>query len=436
MDSFQYQRGKLYAEGVPVARLARRVGTPVYVYSRATLLDHYRKVDQAFADVPHVVCYSVKANSCLAVLAVLRDAGAGFDVVSGGELYRVQKVRAPLDRVVYAGVGKTDAEITAALKAGILMFNVESEAELENLDALAGKLRRARGLKAAARAALRVNPDVDPHTHHYITTGKKETKFGLAFDAASRLLRAARRYRNVALAGVHAHIGSQITEVEPYREAITKVAQFIRAHRSAQTPLPYLNMGGGFGIYYRDRQTPPVEQFAGVLVPVVKELGCTLILEPGRFICGNAGLLLTRVLYVKDTGTKKFLIVDAAMNDLLRPSLYDAYHEIWPVVSAAAPPSRSASSPAPEGLETVDVVGPVCESGDFLAKERPLPKNIRRGDLLAVFSAGAYGHAMSSNYNTRPRLPEVLVSGRRFVVATRRQTYADVLACERVPKQT
>ena len=434
MDRFEYRGGRLYADGVPVERIAARVGTPVYVYSRRTLVDHYRKVDRALAAVPHLICYSVKANSCLGVLAALKAAGAGFDIVSGGELYRLRRIGAPMEKVVFAGVGKTDDEISAALRAGILMFNVESEAELENLDAMAGALLRRRRIKAPARAALRLNPDVDPHTHDYISTGRKETKFGLDFRQASGLLRSARRFRHVQLAGLHCHIGSQITEVEPYRLALARVVPFLLEHRSPDAPLTYLNAGGGFGINYNDRQALPMERFAAAMVPLVREAQCALILEPGRFICGNAGILLTRVLYVKDTPARRFLIVDAAMNDLVRPSLYGAFHEIWPVQGAGLPPTRGGGAPDADSVQPVDVVGPVCESGDFLARNRPLPKDVKRGDLLAVFSAGAYGHAMSSNYNSRPRLPEVLVSGKRFAVATRRQTLSGMLACEKAPR--
>lgn len=433
MDHFHYRRGELYAEDVPVTRIAARTGTPVYIYSRETLLHHYRVVDRAFAPVPRLICYSVKASSCLGVLALLKKAGAGFDIVSGGELVRVRKVGVRMDKVVYAGVGKTDPEITAALRAGILMFNVESEAELDSLNALAGALLRKRRIRAPARVAVRVNPDVDPHTHKYITTGRKETKFGLDFDTASRLLREARRYPHVRLAGIHVHIGSQITEVEPYRLALSKVVPFIREHRSPDAPLTHLNAGGGFGINYETGQAVPIAQFAEAMLPLVKESGCTLILEPGRFICGNAGILVARVLYVKDSGGKRFVIVDAAMNDLVRPSLYGAFHGIWPVQSAMLPPTRGGGTPDPGQVRPVDVVGPVCESGDFLAHDRALPATVKRGDLLAVFSAGAYGHAMSSNYNTRPRLPEVLVNGKRFTVVTRRQTYADILAPEKAP---
>lgn len=432
MDSFVYRGGQLYAENIPVRRIVERVGTPIYIYSRATLLDHFNKVKQAFSSVPNLICYSVKANSCLGVLAVLKKAGAGFDVVSAGELERVRRVGGRMDRVVFAGVGKTEAELTAALRAGILMFNVESEAELCALDALAGKLLRARKIKGPVRIALRVNPDVDPHTHAYITTGKKETKFGLDLETTARLLKSAARYRNLQVAGLHAHIGSQITEVEPYRESLRKVVGFILEHRSEAAPLTYLNSGGGFGIYYKDRSAPPVERFARAMLPAIKESGCTLLLEPGRFICGNAGILVARITYVKHSCGKRFLIVNAGMNDLVRPSLYGSFHEIWPVQGNGPSPTRGGNQPPKS--HAANVVGPICESGDFLAKDRPLPKNLKSGELLAVFSAGAYGRTMSSNYNTRLMCPEVVVNGSTFAVATRRQTYADVLSCERVPK--
>lgn len=432
MDSFVYRGGQLYAESVPVRRIIEKVGSPVYIYSRATFLDHFNKVKRAFSSVPHLICYSVKANSCLAVLSILKKAGAGFDVVSAGELERVRNVGGRMDRVVFAGVGKTEAELTAALRAGILMFNVESEAELCALNELAGRLRRGRKLGGPARVALRVNPDVDPHTHAYITTGKKETKFGLDLATTARLLKRAALYKHLVVAGLHAHIGSQITEVDPYREALRKVVGFIREHRSESAPLTYLNSGGGFGIYYQDRSAPPVERFAKVMLPAIRESGCTLLLEPGRFIAGNAGILVARITYVKHSGPKRFLIVDAAMNDLVRPSLYGSFHEIWPVQGFGPPPTRGGTRPPKS--QAADVVGPICESGDFLAKDRPLPRGLKAGDLLCVFSAGAYGRTMSSNYNTRPMCPEVLVNGNRFALATRRQTYADLLACERVPQ--
>jgi len=432
MDSFVYRAGQLYAENVPVRRIIENVGSPAYIYSRATLLDHFKKVQDAFASVPNLICYSIKANSCLGVMSVLKKAGSGFDVVSGGELERVRKIGGRMDRVVFAGVGKTEEELTVALRANILMFNVESEAELSAIDRLAGKLRRARSIKGLARVALRVNPDVDPNTHAYITTGKKETKFGLDLRTTARLLKTVGKFKNLQVVGLHAHIGSQITAVEPYRESLKKVVGFIHEHRSKAAPLTYLNSGGGFGIYYQDRSAPPVERFARAMLPTIRESGCTLLLEPGRFIAGNAGILVARITYVKRSGRKRFLIVDAAMNDLVRPSLYGSFHEIWPVKGSGLPPTRGGRRPA-KSL-AADVVGPICESGDFLAKDRPLPKDLKSGDLLAVFSAGAYGHTMSSNYNTRPMSPEVLVNGAKYAVCTRRQTTADLLAGERVPK--
>ncbi|GMV79400.1 MAG: diaminopimelate decarboxylase [Planctomycetota bacterium] len=434
MDSFKYKDGTLYAEDVPARKIAEEVGTPAYVYSRETLLDHYTKIDKAFAEVPHLICYSVKANSSLGVLAILEHAGTGFDVVSGGELARVQKIGADMKKVVFAGVGKGDAELVQALRAGILMFNVESEAELENIDRLAGQLKAEGDMKEPARVALRVNPDVDPKTHAYITTGKKENKFGVDLERASGIIAAAKKHAHVRVTGIHAHIGSQITDVTPYQESLTKVVSFIKAHRGKDVPIQYLNSGGGFGIYYADRKAQPAAKFAEVIVPMVKDSGCTLVLEPGRFICGNAGILLTRVTYVKESGNKRFLIVDAGMNDLARPTLYGAFHEIWPVEAAELPPTRGGKPAEGEAYAVSDVVGPICESGDFLAKDRALPKGLARGDLLAVYSAGAYGFVMAGNYNTRPFVPEVIVKGGAHYVVNRRQTVEELLARESVPQ--
>lgn len=434
MDHFKYKDGELYAEDVPVAKIAASAGTPAYVYSKATFLDHYSKIAKAFAAVPNVICYSVKANSSLAILAVLNKAGAGFDIVSGGELFRVQKIGAPMNKVVFAGVGKSDEEIAAALKANILMFNVESEAELENIERVAATLKREGDLKEPARVAIRVNPDVDPKTHAYITTGKKDTKFGIDLGRAADLIAAAKKLPNVQIAGIHAHIGSQITEVTPYRESLGKVVDFIRSARTKEAPLQYLNSGGGFGIHYQDQAAPPAEKYAEVIVPMVKDSGCTLLLEPGRFISGNSGILLTKVLYTKRGVDKNFLIVDAGMNDLVRPSLYGSFHEIWPAKSATQPPTRGGGTPDAASAAKVDVVGPICESGDFLAKDRSLPKNLGRGDVLAVFSAGAYGFVMAGNYNSRPLLPEVVVDGANFHVVNKRQSYEELIARESIPE--
>jgi diaminopimelate decarboxylase len=439
MDAFRFQGKTLYAEKVSALKIAEKVGTPTFVYSTETLRDHFRKINNAFKPFDRLICFSVKSNCNLAVLRVLREEGAGFDIVSGGELYRALQAGAAPEKIVFAGVGKRDDEITAALRAGILAFNVESEAELENIDRLAGNVRRKGEMhggrkgcgRERARVAVRINPDVDPKTHTYITTGKKETKFGLDFVRAACILEGAGRFKNVVIDGIHTHIGSQITEAAPYGEALEKTAKFIKAHRGPLTPLSMLNIGGGFGIYYENRKAPLPSVFADVMRRAVGESGCQrLLLEPGRFISGNAGILLTRVIYVKISGKKRFLIVDAAMNDLIRPCLYGAFHEIWPASSKWPPPARSGSRPPASELAVCDVVGPVCESGDFLAKERNLPKSVKRGDLLAVFSAGAYGHVMSSNYNSRPRAPEVLVGGAKFRVIRRRETHQDLIALE------
>ncbi|MCX7805640.1 MAG: diaminopimelate decarboxylase [Planctomycetota bacterium] len=423
MDAFSYSDGGLRVEGVPAEAIAEAVGTPVYVYSARTVREHYRKLDAAFSELPRIICFSIKSNSCLALLKILADEGAGFDVVSGGELFRAMRVGADPKKIVFAGVGKSDEEIEVALKAGILMFNVESEEELENINRIAGRIG------TTAPVALRLNPDVDPHTHGYISTGKIENKFGLDLERAGALVAAAGRFGNVRITGVHVHIGSQITEVEPYAEALDRVGDFLRRNRSARAPMEYLDAGGGFGIFYRGGEAQPAEAFAHVMVPRIKPLGCTLILEPGRFIVGNAGVLLTRVRYVKTSPAKRFIIVDAGMNDLIRPSLYGAFHEVWPAKAGELPPSRGGPVAAAPGYGRADVVGPICESGDFLAKDRPMPE-VKRGDLLCVFSAGAYGFTMSSNYNSRPRAPEVLVDGDRFRVVRRRETYEDLVALE------
>ena len=417
---FEYRDGALYCEEVPLARVAAKVGTPVYVYSAASVLASYRQLALAFAAARPVICYSVKANANLGLLKLLARAGAGFDVVSGGEIFRALKAGADPEKIVYAGVGKTDDEITYALRAGIMMFNAESEPELENIAAIA------RRMGMTARVALRLNPDVDPKTHVYITTGKKENKFGIDLARAARIVtELLPRLGHVRLAGLHMHIGSQITSAGPHAEALAKLVRFVETHRAQLPDLKYLNVGGGFGILYDLEKPAAARDFAAKLIPLARKTGLQLVLEPGRFIVGNAGVMLARVLYVKQSGDeKRFVICDAGMNDLVRPTLYDAYHRIWPVETAV-----SLTAPPRNGLELVDVVGPICESGDFLAKDRRLPP-VDRGDLLAVFSAGAYGHVMSSNYNARPRACEVLVQGGRFSVVRRRETYDDLVAAE------
>ncbi len=421
MDHFHESGGALWCEEVPLRAVAEAVGTPCFVYSRATIEHHYDRLVEAFAGLDLLVCYSVKANSSLAVLDVLRRKGAGFDVVSGGELRRALRAGADPKRIVFAGVGKTAGEMEIGLDAGILMFNVESGEELDLLERVA-KARRRR-----ADVALRVNPDVDPGTHTYISTGKRESKFGIDLEAAAELARGLPKRRWLRMTGVHAHIGSQVTEIGPHAEAMGKAVAFAAEAKRAGNPVSVLNMGGGFGIYYRGGEARPAAEFGKALVPLVRKAGLRLLMEPGRFIVGNAGVLLARVLFVKTSGERRFVVADAAMNDLLRPALYGAHHRVWPVESPF--PEAEAAGREADTLPC-DVVGPVCETGDFIAKDRRLPP-VRGGDLLCVFSAGAYGMAMSSNYNSRPRAAEVMVDGRRFTVVRRRETFADLVRGER-----
>jgi len=423
VDFFAYRDGRLHCEELPAAELAERFGTPLYVYSRATLLDHFAKVQSAFASAEALVCYSVKANSNLAVLGALAGAGSGFDVVSGGELFRVLKAGGDPAKVVYAGVGKTARELDEAMAAGILLFNCESAPELSALQAAA---RRA-GRKALV--ALRLNPDVKAGGHAKIATGHKETKFGLAPPAAAAILRRAAEWPDLVFDGVHVHIGSQIMGPAPYVAALDRAVEFVRANRSAAAPLGWLDSGGGFGAFYRaGDEAAGAGEFAAAILPRAGAAGCRLILEPGRFIVANAGILLARVLYVKDAGAKRYYVVDAGMNDLIRPSLYDAFHEIWPAETSSLPPSRG-GRPEGDTLRVADVVGPICESGDYLALGRALPEMVA-GDLAAVFTAGAYGFAMSSNYNSRPRAAEVLVAGKEARLVRRRETYDSLIAGE------
>ncbi len=432
MDYFRYRRGVLHCEDVPVPDIAAKTGTPAYLYSARTVVEHYRKLRDAFArggqDV--LLCYSVKANGNLSLLKLMQHEGSGFDVVSGGEIHRALRAGADPRTIVFAGVGKSEEEIRYALDRDILQFNVESEDELETIDAVAREAGR------VARIALRVNPDVDPRTHTYITTGKKENKFGLDFDRTRELVGRLGRLPGVKLAGLHMHIGSQIVEVDPYVEALRRLLAFLPECAKAGHPVETLDLGGGFGIFYREKAARSPEAFAEALLPLLAQTKCRLILEPGRFIVGNAGILLTRVLYVKRSGEKTFYICDAGMTDLIRPSLYGAYHRIWPVetepsVEGEAPDEEAWTGPA----GPADVVGPICESGDFFAKDRRLPP-LRRGQLLAVFSAGAYGYVMSSNYNTRPRAAEAIAAGGRFEVVTPRETMDDLMGRERVVLMT
>jgi diaminopimelate decarboxylase len=423
MDSFAYRSGQLHCEQLPAAGLAAKFGTPLYVYSQATILDHFGKIRSAFAKAEPLICYSVKANSNLSVLGTLAGAGSGFDVVSGGELFRVQRAGGDPAKVVYAGVGKTSREFDEAMAAGILLFNCESEPELDALQAAAVRAQ------VKARVALRINPDVKAGGHAKISTGHKATKFGLSPDRAAAMLAKAADWPDLVFDGVHIHIGSQILKPEPYVAALDRTVEFINKNRSKTAPLTWLDSGGGFGVFYRaDDEAASATAFAEVIVPRAQAAKCRLILEPGRFIVGNAGILLTRLLYVKDSGSKRYYVVDAGMNDLIRPSLYDAFHEIWPAESRTLPPSRG-GRPEGDTLRVADVVGPICESGDYLALGRALPE-MAAGELLAVFTAGAYGFAMSSNYNSRPRAAEVLVSGSDTKLVRTRETYDSLIVGE------
>ncbi|MHC5019183.1 MAG: diaminopimelate decarboxylase [Planctomycetota bacterium] len=419
MDYFHYEGGALRCEGVKVADIAAEVGTPCYIYSKRTAVEHYRKIAEAFDQADPVICFSVKTNGNLAYLDTLRREGAGFDVVSGGELARCLKIGADPRSIVFAGVGKSDAEINAALDAGILMFNVESAGELNRI----AELATAKG--TTARIAIRLNPNVDPKTHKHITTGKRENKFGVDGQKARFMAERALALDAVDVIGVHLHIGSQITQPESHAEAMDAALELIAELRAKGHPIQFVNVGGGYGIdYHTAGEALPISAFAELLVPKAKAAGVRLALEPGRFIAGNSGLLVGKVLYVKESGDKQFFITDAGMNDLIRPSLYEAYHRVWPVESDREPFDEQGS-----GLVTADVVGPICESTDFFAKDRLLPP-VTPGDLLAVFSAGAYAFVMASNYNARPKPPEVLVDGDSWRVVRRRETYEDLWRCE------
>ena len=417
MHAFTYRRKELWCEEVPLSRIARTVGTPCYVYSERTLRRHFRAFDDAFAGLAHFTAFAVKANPNLAILRLFAREGGGADVVSGGELYRALAAGVDPARIVFAGVGKQAKEIHDALQARILMFNVESHQELTLID----KVARQCGQRA--RVALRVNPDINPQTHPYISTGLKKSKFGVDIRRALELYRTASRLRHVDVIGLHSHIGSQITQLGPFLDAVKKILKLIDRLRNEWINIRYLDLGGGLGITYKSETPPHPRALARALTPLLKPWlasGGTLIFEPGRVIVGNAGLLLTEVLYVKTGHPHPFVVVDAGMNDLIRPSLYDAYHQILPVTRRRV------------RTQTVDVVGPICESGDFLAKGRRLPQ-IRPGELLAVMSAGAYGFAMASNYNARPRAAEVLVQGGSFTVIRRRERYGDLTRGEFIP---
>jgi diaminopimelate decarboxylase len=427
MDFFNYKNGELFCEDVPAAKIAAEVGTPAYVYSKATLLRHYRQIADAFSPINATVCFSIKSCGNINICRVLAEQGCGFDVTSGGELFRALQAGGEAKKIIYAGVGKTDQEIIDGINAGIAAFNLESEAEIENIDRVAGLI----GKKAIG--AIRINPDVDPHTHAKTTTGKKETKFGVDIERAERVFEQYRNLKNLRIAGVHIHIGSPVYEIEPYIEAVKKMTALIDRLTARGHKIEWFDLGGGFAVNYeRPDQAFPVTEHAKALIPLLAGKPYHIALEPGRYIAGNAGILLTQVLYRKMGGEKKFVIVDAGMNDLIRPTLYESYHHIWPVKPDAANLRNDrVKAYEPVNGEVVDVVGPICESGDYLAKARPLPIT-KRGDLLAVFTAGAYGFSMSSNYNNRPRAPEVLVDGASYKIIRRRETLEDLVALERV----
>ncbi len=416
MDHFNRVGGRLHGEEVPLETLAERYGTPLYVYSRATLERHWHAFDDALGDLPHLVCYAVKANSNLAVLDVLARLGSGFDIVSGGELERVRRAGGDPARVVFSGVGKRADEMASALAAGIRCFNVESAAELERLNAVAGQAN------AIAPVSLRVNPDVDAGTHPYIATGLRENKFGVEVDAAFALYRSAAAMPHVAVHGIDCHIGSQLTALAPFTDALRRVLALVDRLAEAGIALHHLDLGGGLGIRYNEETPPAPADYARALRPLLDGRDLELLIEPGRAIAGNAGVLLTRVEHLKSTTAHDFAIVDAAMNDLIRPALYQAWMRIEPVA-----PNPDATT------RRYDVVGPVCETGDFLGKGRELA--IAEGDLLAVRGAGAYGFAMSSNYNTRPRAAEVMVDGTQVHLVRARETLDDLLRGERVLPQ-
>jgi diaminopimelate decarboxylase len=413
MHYFAYHDGELHCEGVPLRRIADEVGTPVYIYSEQTLHRHLRVFDEAFHSIPHLICYAVKANSNVNLLRRFVQWGAGFDIVSGGELYRVLRAGAQPDKVIFAGVGKTAEEIRDALAAGILFFNVESPAELELIHSIA----RATGRRA--RVSIRANPDVDPRTHPYISTGMQKHKFGVSLPDARELYRTATQLENIDVVGVQCHIGSQITELTPFEQALASIREFVLELQRDGLALKYLDFGGGLGISYSTEEPPSPAAYGGAVAAATRDLGLTVVLEPGRVIVGNAGILLTRVILKKNQGSKRFLVMDAGMNDLIRPALYGSHHQLWPVQPGDA-------------KEVVDVVGPVCESADFIAKDRELAA-LEPGDLLSVMSAGAYGFSLSSNYNSRPRAAEVLVSGDSYAIIRKRETYEDLIRLEMTP---
>ncbi len=414
MHDFKFKGNEFYCESVKVASIAAKVGTPFYLYSYNTIADHFTKIQKAFAPLNPIICYAMKANGNLAIIKSLVDLGAGIDIVSGGELKKALIAKADPKKIVFASVGKTEEEITLAIKAGILFFNVESQPELEEINRVAKKIGK------KTQVALRINPDVPAPTHEYITTGSLKKKFGIDLRTTKEIFKSQKKYSHVAINGIHIHIGSQITSGDPFVGAIKKVVKFIDELRGEGINIEYLDIGGGLGIIYKDENPQTAAQYAAKVVPILLKTGLKIIMEPGRFIVGNAGIFVTKVLFVKDNGVKRFVIVDGGMNDLIRPMLYDAYHEIVPVKKTTASKVK------------VDVVGPICESGDFFAHDRLVPK-VKREELLAIMSAGAYGYVMASNYNVRGRVPEVMVSGSKFEITKKREEFKDLIKGETIP---
>lgn len=416
MDGFGYKDNDYYCEGVKVQDVASGVGTPFYLYSYQTVIKNFRNFDLAFRGVDHLVCYSYKANSNLAICKALANEGCGADIVSGGELYKALKVGVNPRKIVFTGVGKTPEEIEFALKENILMLNVESTPELEDIDRVAGRLAK------RAPVALRVNPDIDPKTHPHVATGLAQSKFGIEISEAIEGYKLAQSLPNVQILGVHKHIGSQITRVEPFTDSLARIVNLVDELEKIGIELEYVDVGGGWGISYGDEEASTPLDFARAIMPLIKRLKHKVIFEPGRVIVGNAGILVSKVLYIKETKDKTFVIVDAAINDFIRPTLYGAYHEIIPVRRLAI-----------SDKQVVDVVGPICETGDFFARDRNLPV-LRAGQLVAILDVGAYGFSMSSNYNARPRVPEVMVKGDKYYITRRRESYEDLVMGEEVPE--
>ncbi len=411
---FKYRKNKLFCEGVAVDKIVKSVGTPCYIYSANAFVSQFKALQKAFKPVDPLICFAMKSNDSLAVLKLLAGQGAGADIVSVGELKKALLAGIDPKKIVFASVGKTEYEIREALTAGILFFNVESVPELAEIDRIAG------ALKLKASVALRINPDVHAPTHEKIATGTLTKKFGLDLAAAHDILRRREQFPHVTINGLHIHIGSQIQSVGPYVTAVKKVLNFLNILTQEKIFVQYFDLGGGFGIPYKNERLDPLERFADRLIPLIEKIGLNLIMEPGRFISGNSGIFVTETLYIKDNGLKKFIIVDAGMNDLVRPAMYDAHHEIIPVEKTAAQ----------SGI--YDVVGPICESADVFAKARRLP-HVQNGDLLAIMSAGAYGYAMASNYNVRPRAVEVMVKGNQFSIIRERETFQDLIRGEKIP---